>query len=150
MPKEDKRSYRSNGRSKSNGTARDRRTLARRATEAAELLKSIPEPAAPPDFLHLLKEMATAFRASSNPEGLAAELTGKLLKNEFMKVVLKDALTRFILLRSADPGFAERTERWKRDGMDSEGYKEFLNYLTARSDRAEELFRASMAEKKVE
>jgi hypothetical protein len=90
-----------------------------------------------------------AFRASSNPEASALELCERLWKNDFVKEALADALTRFLFLCSDDPGFPERAERMEREGaLDSEGFDGFLNFLTARAERAEELRRTSIDEKK--
>jgi hypothetical protein len=113
----------------------------RREIEAAELLDLLPEPVPPRDFWNWLKETITALRVSSDEEALFAKLGRELFKNAFMRDLLTNHLTKWLILRSEDPGFKDRAERWKNQAsLDSEGLREFLEYLVARSDRARERF----------
>jgi hypothetical protein len=105
----------------------------------AEFLGTIPEPAPPRDFQEFLRNKLSTMKDSSDPKAFAEELFNKFLEyDEYWKELLKDSLTRWLFLCHDDPRFAERSERWKREGIDPEGTKEFLNYLTARTERAEE------------
>lgn len=122
---------------KSRGVARP----TRREIEAAELFSLLPEPIQPPDFWNWLAETITVLRISSEEESLLAKLGKELFKNAFMRELLTNVLTKWLILRSEDPGFRDRAERWKSEGsLDSEGLREFLNYIIARSDRAQESF----------
>jgi SOS response regulatory protein OraA/RecX len=110
----------------------------------------MPEPVPSPSFRNWVKARAAALRSSSDPEAFAAELRDELLRNDFMRDLLKDALARWIILSSGDPGSDQRLERLKRDGLlDPEAFDAFLSYVTARAERAEELFMASLSEKKI-
>ena len=134
----------------SKATARSKRRLPLSALQIAEFLKSIPESARPPDFQEFLRNRLIAFNSSSDPEAFAAELMSKFLEHgDYWKEVLMDALTRWVYLCSDQPGFAERAERWKREGeIDSDGLEDFRNYVTARSERAEEAVLEKLARRR--